>query len=748
MNFSSFSKIALLTASITSLCATPLSNVQITGNQRIESETILSHITINKGDDITQSQLDQSLKNLYMTGFFKDVHIDHNGSIINIKVDENPLITKVNFEGNSKLKDDKLEEEVQIRSGEVLSMAKVQMAQQRLLEIYRQMGRFGATVEPKIIKLDQNRVNLVFEINEGNSTYIRKINFIGNKSISSSKLESAMLTKKTRWFRFFATDDTHDPNRFMADQEAIRNYYMDQGFADIQIKSAVAELSPDHKDFFLTFTLDEGQVYQFGKVNIDCQVKGIDVESLKSSVQFAQGDTYSRKHVEKTVQKMTEVLGSKGYAFAEVSPVPHKDREKKTIDLKFEIKEGAKVYIERIEIVGNDRTRVNVILREMTIHEGDAFNTVRLKDSEKRLKDLGYFKNVDIEVKQGSTPDRAKLVVRVEEQQTGEINFAVGFSTIDKALANVRFMEKNLMGTGRIVHSEVTVAKRKQDFDIGIIEPYFLGRNLEASADLFATRNTRLSAFTQVTKGGSVGLGYPITERWSQSWVYTLKQDKVSKVSPNASIILREQAGTTVRSSLGQTIAYDRRDSRLNPTSGYIISLSNAYAGLGGSVTYLRHVLSGSAFFSPIEDCVLNIRGVGGAMQRTGKTIRVIDSFMLGADSFRGFEFGGVGPRDLRTNDPLGGTRYWVGTVEFLFPLGLPSEFGVKGATGSDFGKLWSPGKKVSTVVDDKKLRASLFIGISWDSPFGPLRVDYSFPIKKQKYDDTQRLLFGFSSRF
>ena len=740
----------LSTFLLMSSCAAVFASVpvDIKGNKRVESEAILSHVNFQGSAAPTNTEMDSALKALYATGFFKDVRITYEGGHVVIRVEENPLITKVAFEGNNKLKDDKLTEEVQIRAGEVLSQSRVQSAQQRILEIYRQMGRFSATVEPKVIKQDQNRVILVFEINEGSTTYVRTINFVGNKHVSKSKLEEAMLTKRKRWFRFFATDDVYDPHRFIADQEAVRNVYMNQGYADVQLMSSIAELTPDHKDFHLTFTLNEGEQYTFGKTKIESKIKGLKGDALGQYLEYKEGDTFSKKIVDKSIEKMTDALGARGYAFADVRPVENKDRVKKIIHFTFQVEEGAKVYIERITVEGNDRTRINVIMRELTLHEGDAFNTVKLKKSEQRLKDLGYFKEVNIDVKQGSAPDKAILIVKVEEQQTGEINFGVGFSTIDKALANIRYLEKNLLGTGNILHADLTVAKKRQDFDIGIINPYFLGRNLEAGADVFVVRNHRLSAFTQLTKGVSTHIGYPITEYLGQTINYSLRHDRVEKVSRFASTIIKEQAGNTITSALGQTLAYDRRDSKTAPTSGYILSVSNTYAGLGGQITYFRHTVGASTFFPVFEECVLNLRAVGGFLQRTGKTIRVIDSFMLGADSFRGFEYGSPGPIDKSTGDPLGGTRYWVGTMEFVFPIGLPSEFGVKGALGSDFGTVWKPGKTNKNVVDDKKLRQSAFVGLSWDSPFGPLRVDYSFYTKKQKYDEGQKLLIGFSSRF
>ena len=725
-----------------------LQNISIQGNQRIESETILSYLPIKAGEVLNQEKLDQCLKDLFATGYFIDVHVQQQGHNLVIKVEENPIINQVVFEGNSKLKDDVIEQEVRLRPREVLSRTRIQEAQQRILEIYRRMGRFGAQVEPKIIKLPENRVDLVFEINEGEVTYVRSIQFVGNKHFSSKKLEEQLLTKRARWYRFFAVDDVYDPDRFIGDQQALRKFYSDQGYADFRILSAVAELSPEQKDFYLTFTLDEGQLYHFGKVDVVSHIPTVKADTLRKEIAFAEKDTFSGRLIEKSVNAITHAAGTQGYAFVAVEPKIEKDAETQTVNITFEIKEGPRVYIEKIIFVGNGRTHDEVIRRELMVHEGDAYNAAKIKQSETNLKDLQFFKTVSIETEQGSGPDQAVLLVKVEEQSTGELGLAIGFSTLDGPLGNVRIVEKNFRGKGQIIHADFTVAKKRQDFDIGIIEPYFLGRNLQASADVFSVRSTRFNAYHQITKGFSLGLGYRLSDYWSQGWSYGLRNDQINHLSPSASAIIREQAGTTLTSSITHTLTYDRRDSRVMPTAGYMIGLSNTYAGLGGSVNYLRNDLNGNWYYSPLEEVVLGIKGSVGNVERIHKTIRVSDSIFLGADSLRGFEYGGLGPRDLSTDDPLGGTRYWTSTAEVMFPVGLPNEFGIRGAVFTDAGSAWRPGKRNLNVVDKRTLRQSVGFGIAWTSPFGPLRLDYALPIKKEKFDKTQRVLVGFATRF
>lgn len=733
----------------TTALADTIQSIQVTGNKRIETETIIANLPLKVGDSFNDLQLNQALKDLFATGYFTDVQIHRQGTSLLVDVVENSLINRISFEGNSKLKDEKLTEEIQLRPREVVSRTKIQAAQQRILEIYRRMGRFDATVEPKVIRLEENRVDLVFEINEGEVTYVRKINFIGNKHFSSSRLEDQLFTKRYRWFRLWASDDTFDPDRFNADQQRLQQYYFDMGHPDFRLISAVAELSPDHKDFYLTFTVDEGEKYTFGKVNVVSHLRQVKAEDLKSLIDIHSGDQFSRKQIERNVLALNAHVGTYGYAFADIQPRIEKNRARKTVDLTFEVREGPRVYIERIDIVGNDRTRDEVVRRELNMLEGDAYNATKIKKAEKNLKDLGYFKKAEILTEQGTAPDKARLVIKLEEQPTGEMGVAAGFSTLDGVLGNVKFSERNFMGTGRIVHASVTIARRQQEYDVGITDPYFLGYNLEAGLDLFRIRSTRLSNYVSTSNGVTPHISYNITEFLGQTITYTLKDEHTSHVEAGASDFIRQQAGKFVTSAIGQTLAYDRRDSRIDPTSGYVVSLSNQYAGLGGKVAYLKNTIGASWFYSPVEDVVLNIRGAVGDIERARKkTIRITDSIMLGADTFRGFEYGGLGPRDSQTKDPLGGTRFWTGTVETLFPVGLPNEFGIKGAAFTDFGTTWKPGVRGSQVLDKRSVRVSVGLGLSWSSPFGPLRIDYAIPVKKEKFDETQRFLFGFSSRW
>ncbi|MDP3372453.1 MAG: outer membrane protein assembly factor BamA [Candidatus Paracaedibacteraceae bacterium] len=739
----------LFIAFVSTLDAAPLKSVRIEGNQRIESETILSYLPIKVGAEFDPIKLDETLKALHGTGYFTDVHVSDENGVMVIKLEENPIINRIAYEGNNKLKDDVIQQEIKFRPREVLSRARIQEAQQRILEIYRRMGRFGARVEPKIIKLPENRVELVFEIDEGAVTLVRKITFVGNKHFTSKKLEEQLNSKRTRWYRFFAADDVYDPDRFMADQQALRKFYYDNGYPDFRIITAHAELSPDQKDFFFTFHVEEGEKYEIGKIEIVSQLANVKTEDLKEGLALASEDDFSGKQIEKSITQMSNAVGVQGYAFVAIEPVINKNPETKKADITFEIKEGPRVYIEKIIFVGNDRTRDHVLRREMELHEGDAFNSQKLKNSERRLKDLGYFKTVVIDTEAGVGPDQARIIVRVEEQSTGEIGLAGGYSTMDGPLASIRLVERNFMGTGRVLHTDLSIAKKRQDFDVGVIEPYLFGRNLTGSASIFSNRSSRFEAYKEEGTGIRTGVGYRLSEYWSQGFNYIIMTQNIKPGKLYVSPYIEEQLGKTLTSALTHTISYDRRDAARNTTAGYVLSLSNTYAGLGGNVEYLKNIVSGSWYHSVADEVILNVRGEYGDMERVKKPIRTVDKFSLGADSFRGFSYGGLGPRDKVTGDPLGGTRYWKSTAELQFPLGLPSEFGVKGAIFTDVGSLWRVDQTLPgvTVLDTAKPRASVGFGVSWDSPFGPISIDYARTVRREKYDQTQTILFGFSTR-
>jgi outer membrane protein insertion porin family len=725
--------------------------IKVNGNQRIGNDSILYHLGINIGEEIDDFKLNTGLKALFDTNLFSDVKISNNNGQVIIDVVENPIINRVAFEGNRRINDDALKSEVYMKPRDVFTKSRVQADTLRILSLYRRQGRFAATVEPKIIKLDQNRVDLVFEINEGKLTGVKKILFVGNQKFNNSKLQSVLRTKETRWYRFMTSDDNYDPERVAFDRELLRVHYLKNGYVDFKVLSSIAELAPDKSGFFITFTIEEGNRYRVGEVKINCQLKNIDEKALKHLLEQKVRDWYDGGLVEKSMDQITDYLGDRGYAFVNIKPDFKKNPEERTVDISFDITEGSRVYIGQIDVHGNLATYDKVVRREFRLYEGDAYNTSKLRRSEQRLQNLNFFSTVDVEKEQGDAPDKVNLKVNVKEKSTGEISIAGGVTSIEGMIGNVRFSENNFMGKGQQLSSDFTISKRTREFDVSFTEPYFLDKNLSAGIDLQKVRydQTSQNGYVHHRHGGTTRLGYHITEPLVHRVWYTLRQDRVSSFRNDASIIIREQQGTRNTSLLGHELSYDKRDNRIDPTAGYILSLSNEYAGLGGQTKFWRHNAESKSYYSLSENVVFTLRGSGGMMQIVqNQPIKTVDRFFLGGDSLRGFEYFGVSPRESTRSEAVGGRYYYTGSAEVSFPIGLPNELGIKGSLFADAGSIWKSDFSRDFVNDSRKVRSSVGFGIAWASPLGPIRLDIAKATRYQKFDKRQPVLFSFRTTF
>ncbi len=729
-----------------------ISEIRIEGNQRIEPSTIISYMELSPGENFDALKVDQALKNLFATGLFADVNLRREGSVLIVRVAENPIINRLAFEGNRRIDDETLQAEVQLRPRVVYTATKVQSDAKRILDIYRRSGRFAATVEPKVIPLDQNRVDLVFEINEGEVTEVRRIDFVGNDNYSDGTLRGEVLTTESAWYRFFSTSDTYDPDRITVDREALRNFYLDEGYVDFRVVSSVAELSPSRDAFFITFTVDEGERYRFGKIDISSALKDLDPQSLEDELETDEGDWYDQSAVDATVTALTEKVSELGYAFVEVEPVPQKDTVGRTVAITYQVREGARIYVERIDIHGNVRTLDEVIRREFRLVEGDAFNSSKIRRTRQRIQNLGFFNKVDMQTLQGSAPDRAVVDVTIEEQSTGELSFGAGFSTGEGPLGDISIRERNLLGRGQDLRLAFTISGRRQQLDFSFTEPYFMDRDLSAGVDVYNVRVERdESSFSEKSLGGAIRFGWEWAEFLRQSVKYTLSQDDIFDVESNASPGIKQQEGTTVSSIVGQEISYDRLNSRFNPTDGYIVRLRNDVAGLGGDLHYLRTRLSAAYYYPITESVTIGVNGEAGYIFGFGEDIRITDAFFLGGATLRGFRTAGVGPRDVSTKDSLGGNKYARGTIEVTFPVGLPEEYGINARVFTDFGTLFDTDLTTATVpflVDKHSIRASAGFGLTWASPFGPLAVDFALPYLAEDFDREEFFRFSVGTRF
>lgn len=724
--------------------------VRIEGAQRIEPDTVRSYIPIKKGDPITPKGMDEALKKLFATGLFADVIVRQQGTVVVVRVVENPIINRIAFEGNKRVTDDVLRDEIKLRPRIVYTRNRVQSDVQRIIDIYRRNGRFSATVEPKVIQLPQNRVDLAFEIKEGPITEIRHINFVGNKKFSDSKLRETIRTKETAWYRFLTSDDNYDPDRLTFDRELLRRFYLSKGFADFRVVSAVAELAPDRQGFFITFSIEEGERYRFGKIDVVAALRDLSTEQISKHVSIQNGDWYNADLVETVISKLTDAVGTLGFAFVDIRPQVNRDRAKRTIDVSFRIQEGPKVYVERIDIGGNVRTIDPVIRREISLVEGDAFNTAKMRRARRNIRNLGFFEKVSVTNTPGSSPDKTVINVKVQEQSTGEISFGAGFSSTVGILGDIGIRERNLLGRGQDLLLKLQISGESSEIDLKFTEPYFLDRRLRAGVDVF--RKTRdlssESSLERSSTGAGLRMGYNISDKLAQSFNYSVSRDVIENIASTASLAVREQEGSAVKSEIGQGLTYDTRDDRAEPTKGLIARYNIDIAGLGGSVKYVRNRIKAQQYFPIGEQLVASIVGGAGYIVGLGEDTRIIDRFFLGGQTLRGFANFGVGPRDIVSDDAIGGTWSYNGSAQLQFPLGLPNEFGIKGRLFTDVGSSGSPDTNIGTVVDSHSLRASVGVGISWKSPFGPIAIDISKAVLKEDFDDQELLRFDFGARF
>ncbi|TAH32717.1 MAG: outer membrane protein assembly factor BamA [Alphaproteobacteria bacterium] len=730
--------------------ADPISDIQIEGAERIDPVTIKSYLGLKPGDNFADRPLDRGLKALYNTGLFADVRLRRTGQILVISVKENPIINRITFEGAKKIEADTLRNEIQLKPRNVLTRAKVQSDVTRIQEIYRRSGRYAAKVEPKIISLNQNRVDLVFEIDEAKKNGIARITFVGNRNFSDGTLRNEVATRETAWYRFFGSDDSYDPDRLNADKELLRRFYLRQGYADFRVVSAVAELAPNQEDFYITFTIDEGERYKFNDVSFDPKLKGLDPKPLYDYVDFDKGDWYDSRSLERTTDELTTEVSALGYAFVNVDPVIQQNTKDRTIDVRFVISEGPRVFVESINIIGNVRTEDRVIRREFKVAEGDPFNAAKIRRTKQRLQNLGYFEKTEITTEQGSTPDKTKVNVKVSEQSTGEISFGAGYSTSEQLLGDIRLRERNLLGKGQDLKVAATLSTRRTEFDIGFTEPYFMDRNLSAGVDLFhiTRENQRQSSYDETRSGGALRFKYNINEALSQEWKYGAKRVEVRNIDSDASVYIQQQKGVNTTSAITQTLYYDKLDNRQDPSNGYFLRFGADLAGFGGDSRYVRPDF-GAGYYTPIaENWILGISAEAGYIAKIGRDIRITDRFFVGGGNLRGFQSSGIGPRDLATRDALGGNKYATGTVELKFPLGLPEELGVLGAVFSDFGTLTGVDQSGPGIADSGSLRASVGFGVSWRSPFGPIRVDIAAPVADEPEDKKETFRFTFGTRF
>jgi len=749
--------------------AQTISKIVVEGNQRVENDTIFSYLQFSQGDSFNAEKIDETIKVLFQTGLFSDVQMFQRGTTVVIKVVENPLINQVNFEGNSEIDDKALQKEIEARERMIFTRAQVQSDTQRILALYQKSGYYNVRVAPKLIRLPENRINLVFEITEGSETTVSNINFTGNNSISGSTLRSAIGTQEHSWWNFFQKNDTYDPDRLEYDKELLRRYYIQHGFADFQVISADAQLNEDGSHFVINFTVEEGPHYTISDVAVEIGNTNLDPEKLKSVIKTGVGDNYDATKVDKTVENLTLEASKQGFVFANVEPRIDRDTAKGSLNINYTIAEGKRAYVERIDIIGNTRTLDEVIRRELLIYEGDAFNRSLVERARRRLTALDFFEKIDFREEQGSAADKINLIVEVTEKSTGKLSFSIGYSSNDKIVGSVELTERNLLGKGQYLRLNTTLSFKNQSVDFSFTEPYFMGMPIAAGIDLFGsnTDNQDASSYSVQAIGGALRAGFRLDENSAVTFRYSLAYRDVNGVNTSSSPAVIEAQGSNIKSAIGVTYTWDDLDNGTRPTTGFRGQVETQVAGLGGD-TYYGMVDTHAWYFMPVyeESVILKLEGNAGHVEGfNGKEVRLEDRFFKGADTFRGFMQSGVGPRQVRNGggtDAIGGQSYAIGTVEVNFPVGLPDAWGISGAVFTDFGTVFEnpqnsvgpvPGSNCTNpsgcpVFDTMAFRLSVGGGFIWQSPFGPLNFELAYPVMKASYDETEYFRFSVGSAF
>jgi outer membrane protein insertion porin family len=792
--------------------ATPAAaqSVSVVGNKRVETETIRSFVSLAPGESYTAARIDQAIKDLFATGLFSDVRITRQGSGVVVRVVENALVNRVSFQGNSKVKTEVLIGEVQTRSRGAFNQSIIDQDVARIREIYARSGRAGAKVDALVSPLPDGRSDVVFKIDEGSKTAVDSIVFQGNRAFSAWKLKSVMQTTESNFLSFLKSSDIYDPNRVAADLEALRRFYLKNGYADFRVVNSNAQLKPDGKGYVLTIAVDEGERYTVAGVDVESRIVDVDAARLKGEVRTRSGDIYNAEDVEKSVDAISREVAKRGYAFAQVRPRGDRDPANKSLRIVYAVEEGPRVYVERIVVRGNTRTRDYVIRREFDLGEGDAYNKAAIDRAERRLRNLGFFKTVRITNEPGSAPDRVVVNVDVEDQATGSFSISGGYSTTEGFLAEVSVQETNFGGRGQYARAAVSNGQKSRGVELSFTEPFFMDRRIAAGFDIFSkfSDSTDYARYRSRNTGFTLRAGVPITEEFSVGTRYTLYSQKIS--IPNsgsklykdcdgtlfapltanpciangeASIAIKEAAGRTVTSLVGLTFAYNTLDNIKDPTKGIYAELKPEVAGAGGDSRFVRAIASARYYHPLTDDFIGMLKVQGGHMAAFGdRKLRVLDHFYMGPDLVRGFAPSGIGPRDRNGDsgaNAVGGTTYLGTTAEVTFPIfGIPREIGLRGAVFADAGTLFGyKGKKqinlngngtydcvdpgntrfqseCLSVRDEKAIRSSIGAGLLWASPLGPIRFDYAYALTRVKNgalgggDRTQAFRFSGGASF
>ena len=725
-----------------------ISAITIEGAKRVSPATIRSYMPVSVGDQISQDQLNDIIRNLFATDLFHDVSLRLDGDNLVVVVDENPIINRVNIEGNDVISDERLLEILNIRPRRVFTRKIALDGKAVLMEVYRQNGRYAAIIEPKIIELPEKRVDLVFEVDEGPLIKISKIKFIGNQQFSDRALRNVIASREKKWYVFLSSNDKYDAARLALDEQELREFYLQNGFADFSVLRSSGELLPDRSGFILTFHLNEGEQYTVSDVVINSDIENVDTDTLLQESTVSIGDVYDVRYLDETLSKITDKLGEFGYAFINVEPDFVLDQDNNSLQVIINIGRAQRNFVEEIRINGNDRTLDRVIRRRFEIVEGDSFNQLRLSNSVRNIRNLGYFSNVQSKVLPGSQSDQSVIDVTVEEQSTGTFSLGFGYSSLDEGSVQIGIEESNFLGTGRGIRANAAVSSNKSNFRLGITEPYLWDRELLGSVDIFRDED-KYSSVTIERTGLDTAVGFRARDNHYHRISYLLAETETTSSSTTATSTSGDEGGKII-SEVGYTLSQDMRDSRFDPREGYYWRVANSFSGLGGDVQYIKTTLRGQYFFPfAFKRAVLGFDGNIGIVDGLGENVSRSNRFVIGGRDIRGFESDGIGPRDTGDDSAVGGNQYYAGSINLVSDLGLDPDLSVRWTVFYDFGSLWGVDNTSGvTGADDSSMRSTFGYGVFWDTAIGPLTFSWTVPIAEESYDETQSFQFSLGGRF
>ncbi|MDC1383367.1 outer membrane protein assembly factor BamA [Candidatus Puniceispirillum sp.] len=725
-----------------------VSDIRVDGNRRVADGTVKSYLSIQVGDLTSLNALSSALNSLYDTELFQDIKLDLDGSILLVSVVENPVINRVNIEGNDAISDDLLLEMIDVQPRRIFNRNVAIDATRKLIEVYRQGGRFAALVEPKIIELDENRIDLIFEINEGPLIKIDSIAFFGNAAFTDQELRQKIASREKRWWAFLSANDKYDEGRLDYDVRLLRQFYLARGFADINIERARGGLLPDRSGFAITFLVNEGVRYKVNEVSISSEIKGIDVDKMSGFIDFNDESWYDVRYLEQGLLDISNELGSLGYAFVNVTPNIETNSSKAELDIKINIEEARRNFVERIEFINNVRTTDSVIRREFEIVEGDAYDQLKIDRSIRNVRNLGFFSDVKVQTLSGSTSDQSVTKVTVEEQSTGDLALGLGYSSLDQTTVSIGINERNFLGTGRRAKILLSTSGTATDFNIGLSEPYFMGRNLTGSLDAFKMKTTENDS-TRNENGFTLGIDYAAARDIAHKLRYNLSQTKTTLSSQTATSTTGENNKSLLKSSVTYVLSQDTRNNRFDPTEGFYTELDETISGLGGDVKFLRTRIS-AAYYKPLlfQSVILGVSGKLGYIAGLGDKVTRSQHFYLGGRDIRGFDSTGLGPRDTGSKSAVGGKKMYSGRFEVISSIGLNEDTGIRWTVFTDFGSLWDTDYPTGVIKPNaSKVRSSLGAGFFWSTAIGPLSFSWAKPLSQMPHDTTRTFQFNIGTR-